>query len=70
MPLPEHTVKLPQGIQIIDGKPHMTPSAILHVVGTLSDEEAFLLTIFASEDLNHYCERATQWLFEHGKVSV
>lgn len=70
MPLPEHTVKLPQGIAIVDGKPFMTPAAILYVVENLTDEEAFELTIYPEQDLGNYCERATQWLFEHGKVSV
>lgn len=71
MPLPEHTTRLPLGIAIIDGKPHMTPAALMYVVEMLTDEETFEMTIFASDGpIESYCERATQWLFEKGKVSV
>ena len=70
MPLPEHTVRLPQGFALVDGKPHITPHALIYVLAQLSDEDCFDMHNYADVDPTQYCERATEWLLEHGKVSV
>jgi hypothetical protein len=70
MPLPEHTVRLPQGIVIIDGKPLIDAWALTYLLSQLSDQDCFEMHNYADADPAQYCERATEWLLEHGKVSV
>ena len=70
MPLPEHTTRYVKGVLVTEGTPIIAPWALMHLMESLSDQETFELHNYADEEPSKYCERATAWLLDKGKMSL